>query len=156
AEKGGDAKVASENFKDLKLRVIRSTKEEDKDDPPIVWTNQGPTFYLGTDVDALKDFISHADGRDDSLADSESYGLVKKKVGEDAQASWYFDVSQALKLAARVGGAQGGNAQQIETILQITGLNGLKAGGGSLAFNVGNYDTLSRNYFLSPGPAQGL
>ena len=41
-------------------------------------------------------------------------------------------------------------------MLQMFGVDGLKAAGGSLAFNVGEYDQLTKVFFLSPGPARGL
>ncbi len=41
-------------------------------------------------------------------------------------------------------------------MLQILGINGLKAAGGTLAFNTGPYDGLSRIFILAPGPVQGI
>ena len=40
-------------------------------------------------------------------------------------------------------------------MLQITGINGLKAAGGTFAFNSGAYDSVSKVYFLAPGPDPG-
>ena len=41
-------------------------------------------------------------------------------------------------------------------MLQITGINGLKAASGSFAFNTGAYDSVSKIYFLAPTPTQGI
>src|SRR4029077_9129620 len=101
AEEKGESKVVTETFKDLTLHIIHSTKEADKDDPPVVWTNHSGNFLISTDVDAIKDMLSHSDGRDGSLADNESFVLVKRKLGEDAQALWYIDVTQGVKIFAR-------------------------------------------------------
>ena len=40
-------------------------------------------------------------------------------------------------------------------MLQITGINGLKAAGGTFAFNTGAYDSVSKVYFLAPGADPG-
>ncbi len=162
AEGDGNAKAITETFKGSTLHVLRSTKEEDKDAPPVVWTNQDTVFYFGSDIDAVKEYLANVDGRTDSLAATDSFTRVQQKVGEQAQAVWFADVAQILKLGARVvsenanenGG--GGNAQQIEAMLGLTGLSGLKAVGGSLAMNVGRYDTLTKIYVLAPAPVQGL
>jgi hypothetical protein len=155
-----DTKVTTEDFMGKTLHVIQSTKPEDKDDPPVVWTSQGSIYHVSTDLDALKDLLSHADGRDDSLADSDSFQQVSKKVGDDGQFVWYLDVTQGIKLvvraAANAGGKNGGNAQQVEAMLQVTGINGLKAMGGTVAFNAGHYDMLNKTFILAPGPSQGV
>lgn len=155
-EAGG--KVATEDFKGLSLRVIQLPADGDKPAPfPLVWTSAGGVYHIGTDVDALKDVITHADGRDDSLSSNESYGAVQKKLGSEGQVQWFFDIAKAIDLglkAATAGG--GGNAQQAEAMLQITGLKGLKAAGGTYALNVGPYDSLSKTFVLAPAPVQGV
>jgi hypothetical protein len=156
AEEKGECKVMTENFKDLVLKVIHSTKEEDKDDPPIVWTSQGGLFYVATDSETIKDLITHADGREGSLSDQESFALVKRKVADDSQAFGYLDVGQVLKLLVKSLSSQGGNPQQIEAMFQVSGINGLKALGGSLSYNTGAYDSLTRIFALAPAPTQGL
>src|SRR5579864_8508228 len=160
AEEKGDAKATTETFNNLTLHVLRSTKDEEKDNPPIIWTNQGSVYQFSTDLEALKDLVSHSDGRDDSLADNESFIQVKKKLGEDAQFLWFIDVTQGIKLFTKAlaggGGGGGGNAQQVEAMLQVTGINGLKAIAGSSTFNSGHYDMLNKMFILAPGPSQGV
>lgn len=157
AEEAG-GKVATEDFKGLSLRIIQMPQEdEDKPAPPLVWTSADGIYHIATDVDALKDFITHADGRDDSLESNESYTTVLKKIGSEGQVHWFFDIAKTLDLALKAGAAAGGgNAQQAEAILQITGLKGLKAAGGSYAMNVGPYDSLNKTFVLAPAPAQGV
>ncbi len=41
-------------------------------------------------------------------------------------------------------------------MLQILGINGLKAAGGTLAFNAGAFDSLTKTFILAPGPVQGV
>jgi len=153
-EAKGNAKVGTESFKSLTLHIISSGKENE---PPLVWTNSGNIFHITSDVDLIKDLLSHADGRDDSLAKNESFGKVAKKLGNSGQALWFIDIAQIIKIGIKAAAA-GGNAgaQNPEALLQVLGLNSLKAAGGNLAFNSGNYDGLSKTFILAPGPAQGV
>jgi hypothetical protein len=97
-----DATVTTESFKSLKLTIIRSKKKEDgKEDPPLIWTRQGDVFHISTDVDALKDVVSNANGRADSLAANEPFGQVAKKVSKNAQFLWYLDIGQVFKLVGQ-------------------------------------------------------
>jgi hypothetical protein len=149
-----DAEVTTEKFKDATLTIIRSKKEDEKENPPLVWTRQGAVFSIASDIDVLKDVLSNAAGREDSLASNESYTTVLKKLGSDPQFVLFGDVAQILKLATQAGG--GGNAGQIEAQLQLTGLNTLKGVGFSAAFGVQGFDSLAKAYIYAPGPAQGL
>lgn len=146
------AKVSTESFKGLTLHVLTGNEEKE---PPLVWTKNGTVFHIALDIDALKDVLSHADGRDDSLAKSENYAKVAKKLGDGGQASWYLDVSGIIKLGVKAAGNNPGAANP-EAMLQILGINGLKAAGGSLAFNTGPYDGLTKIFILAPGPVQGI
>ena len=157
------AKVATEAFKGLTLHIIqppkpKDDKEDDPTPPPIVWTHDKSLFYIGTDVDAVKDLIAHAEGRDDSLAATESYAKAVKKLGADAQVVWFVDVDKALKLVVKAG-AKGKNAAQRRAVrgdVQVLGLNGLKAAAGSFTLNAGNYDSVTQDLRPRPGPVQGL
>ena len=101
--------------------------------------------------------LSHAKGRDDSLAKNESYVQAQKKLGADAQVVWFVDIARVLKLAAQAPGAQAGGGQgpQIEGIIEATGLKSLKAAAGSFALNSGSYDSLSKTDHPLPGPGPG-
>jgi hypothetical protein len=153
--KQANAKVATETFKGLTLHIIQSPQEGDKPNPPMVWTNSGSVFHIATDVDAIKDVISHADGRSDSLASVDSFAKTRAKLG-DAPVSWFLDITKTIKLMVKLGQAAQPGGQNIEPILQITGINGLKAASGSFAFNSGAYDSVSKVYFLAPAPTQGV
>ncbi|SIO12812.1 hypothetical protein SAMN05444166_2601 [Singulisphaera sp. GP187] len=163
------SKVATETFKGATLHVIQPppSKDKPKDDakddrpePPVVWTNQGTVFIIGSDVDATKDLLANAEGRTNSLESVDSYAQTQKKIGADAQVSWFVDLAKVIKLAAQGAAAQNkGNAaqtQQVEAIIQMTGLNGLKAAAGSFTLNKGNFDSLTKTYVYAPGAPQGL
>jgi hypothetical protein len=148
-----NAKVSTEKFKDLELHTIGSGKENE---PAMVWTRIGTVFHIASDIDALKDLISHADGRDDSLAKNVSFATIQKKIG-DGQIVWFLDVSQVIKLGLKAAAANAnGGGPQPEAILQILGINGLKAIGGTVAIDSGGYDTLTKTFILAPAPSQGL
>ena len=59
----------------------------------------------------------------------------------------------ATKATAKGGEAQ---AQQVEFLINELGVNGLKSVGGTLALNAGNYNSLTKTFFLAPMPVQGL
>jgi hypothetical protein len=148
-----NAKVSTEKFKDLELHIVASGKENE---PPLVWTRSGTVFHISSDIDALKDVISHADGRDDSLAKNESFLKIQKKIG-DGPIVWFLDVSQVIKLGVKAAAANpNAGGPQPEAILQILGINGLKAIGGTVAVDSGGYDTLMKTFVLAPAPSQGL
>jgi hypothetical protein len=156
AKDEAETKVTTEEFAGSTLHILTPTKEDEKDNPPLVWTKKGSTFYAGSSVEAVKDVLAKADGRDDSLAANASYKAVQAKVGGDGQILWFLDVEQALKLIVKAVGEQNNNAAQIEAQLQLTGINGLKAIGGRAGVNVGGYDQLSRAFLYAPGESQGL
>jgi hypothetical protein len=153
AEEQG-AQVGTEEAGGTTLHLIR--QKENEDTPPLVWARVEGTFHVSTDVDALKDLLDHAKGRDDSLASIDNFKKITEKVGADAQVLWFADVSQVLSLITRVASNNGANGEQIAAQLQLIGINGLKAVGGSFAFNEGEFDSVSRVFIYAPGPAQGI
>ncbi|MHC5538133.1 hypothetical protein ACYOEI_07885, partial [Singulisphaera rosea] len=162
---GGGAKIATESFKGANLHVIQpaqkkdGAKDDDRPEPPVVWTQQGTTFFISSDVDAIKDIVAHADGRDDSISGNETYIQSLKKLGSDGQVVWFIDLAKVLKLVVQANPAAKGNpaqAQQVDTLIQMSGLKNLKAAAGSFVLNSGSYDSVSKTIILSPGPAQGL
>ena len=148
AEKAG-AKVAVEG----EFHIIKSGEE---DAPPLVWVSEGSVYRIGSDLDALKELIANADGREDSLASGGNYKAVVQELGEDSQAFWYLDLKQAIALATSAAAENGGNARQVAEQLQGLGINYLQAVGGSLAYNVGEYDSVSKIYIHAPGAPQGI
>jgi len=151
-----NAKVVTESYKGLTLHIIQPPKDGDKPNPPLIWTNSGSVFHIATDVEALKDVISHADGRSDSLASVDAFVKSKAKLGTDAPVGWFFDINKAIKLAVRTVQAKQGGGQNIEGILDQVGINGLKSAAGTFAFNSGAYDSVSKVFFLAPAPTQGI
>ncbi len=149
AEKNG-AKVVSETFKGQKLSIISSDESTD----PLVWTNEGSVYYISSDPAVLKDYLANKSGRTESLATNDNYQGVLKSLGENRQVSFFVDVAQVIKLA--IASNPGGNAAQMEAQLELTGINGFKAMGGTFNFNQGDYDQVLKLFLYSPGPAQGI
>jgi len=167
AEQNG-AKVSAETFQNAPLYVIQPPEPKDKDKgddkpatppPPVVWTNAGGVFYIGSSVNGVKDLVSHASGRgSQALASGESFVKTQAKIGADsAHVVWHIDLAKLVQIVTKAGakGAEA-QAQQIEFLVQELGVNGLKAAGGSLTLNSGNYASLTKTFFLAPAPVQGL
>lgn len=158
AEQSGD-KVTTESFKGATITVITPAKPAAEGVQPVAaWAKLGTVYYFsmaGT-TDPLKDVLTNVNGRADSLADTESYVTVSKKIGTPGQVAWYVDFGQATKLLTQAAARQGIAPEQITAQLQLLGINGLKAIGGTYSLNTGDYDSVSKSYLLAPAPLQGL
>jgi hypothetical protein len=169
AEESG-SKVATESFAGGTLHIIQPppAKEKDKKEdegkpeiprPPLIWTSGGTIFYIGSNVDVVKDLASHADGRSTgALANADAFAKTQAKTAAgDAQILWFLDLNKVVKIAIKAN-AKGveAQAQQIENLVQELGVNGLKSVGGTLALNAGSFNSLTKTFFLAPSPAQGL
>src|SRR4051794_3934427 len=167
AEEAG-AKVSTETVQGIALHVIqppppREKKEENAKPepprPPLVWGNAGSLFYIGSSAGVVKDMVSNAGGRSTgALANVDAFAKTQSKLtAKDSQIFWFLDLGKVIKIATKAG-ARGGEAQaqQVEFLVNELGVNGLKSVGGTLALNVGNYNSLTRTFFLAPTPMQGL
>jgi hypothetical protein len=165
AEEAG-AKVSAESFNGLSLHVVQFPKKEaEKDEkalprPPLVWTSSGSVFFIGSDVEIIKDVAAHRDGRENSLANTEAFAKTQAKTDSShAQAIWFLDVAKIVKAVikattnAKDGDAQ---AQQTDVLVSELGVYGLKSVGGSLSLASGSYDSLTKTFFNAPKPVAGL
>ncbi|MFO0954268.1 MAG: DUF3352 domain-containing protein [Isosphaeraceae bacterium] len=160
-EKAG-AKVSKEEFKGMTFQVItppkpKEPKEGERPAPPVVWTHEGSVFYVGTDLEALKDFVANANGREKSLASDEVFTQATKKLGSDAQGVWFANMNKLIDLVAKAGakGKNAANIEQVKAMSQVLGINGLKAAAGSLTLNTGPFDSVTKTFVLAPAPLQG-
>ena len=166
------AKVTTESFSGMTLHIIQPPprKNPDQDDkekernvprPPIVWTNSGSDFFVGTDVNIVKDLAANREGRDNSLAGTEAFSRTQAKINAgNAQAIWFIDLAKVIKVAIRLNarGAEA-DAQQNEVLaeeLGVLGKNGLKSVGGCITLGSGTYDSITKTFFLAPRPVDGL
>ncbi len=170
AEEAG-AKVSAEEFNGLTLHVVVPPKteeaKEDKDDkdkakptprPPLVWTSAGSVFFVGSDVDVIKDLAAHREGRENSLAATETFTKTLAKTdANSAQAIWYLDIVKVVKLLIKSNSTEGeAQAQQTDVLASELGVYGLKSVGGSLILGSGNYDSLTKTFFNAAAPVSGL
>jgi hypothetical protein len=169
AEESG-AKVTTEPFNGLTLHIaMLPDKEPEKNDndkekekptprPPLVWTNAGSQFFVGRDVEIVKDLAAHREGRENSLGGTDAYTKTQAKTDADrAQATWYVDVPRLVKalLKSNSNGVDA-QAQQNEFLAKELGVDGLKSVGGSLTLGTGPYESLTKTFFNAPRPLAGL
>lgn len=157
-EKGG--KVSTDTFQSLALTTIITPNVNNGDGQstqmPLSWVRKDTTYHIANNADVLKEILSKGATRDDSLGKNEQFAKVVSKVGGDSQGMMYVDITQLVKLASKAADAQGGNAQQVEAMLQILGVNNVKAFGGSINFAKDSFDTVTKGFLYTPGPPQGL
>ena len=84
----------------------RTTRRTASPSPRSSGPSQGSVFYIGSDVDAVKDLIAHAQGRDDSLAGNESFVQAVKKLGSDAPGRLVRRPAQAAQAGRPAGVAR--------------------------------------------------
>ncbi|MGO9463805.1 MAG: hypothetical protein ACLQIB_04015 [Isosphaeraceae bacterium] len=166
------AKVSTESFSGMTLHIIQPPPRKDPEPadkekesaaprPPIVWTNSGSDFFVGTDVEIVKDLVAHRDGRDNSLAATDAFSRTVAKINAGtAQATWFIDLAKVIKVAIKMNarGAEA-DAQQNEVLAQelgVLGKNGLKSVGGCITLGSGAYDSVTKTFFLAPRPVDGL
>jgi hypothetical protein len=170
AEDNG-AKISTESFNGLTLHIIQfppkkpnEAKEKAADPdklppaPPMVWTNAGSQFFIGSDLEVVKDLAAHRDGRENALAANESFIKTQAKIDSSkAQVTWFVELSKVVKLVLKAG-SRGGDAegQQNQVLVQELGIDGLKSVGGSFNLGTGGYDSISKTFFLAPKPVKGL
>ncbi|RUL84211.1 hypothetical protein [Tautonia sociabilis] len=152
-EQEADGQARTEEFQGKTLHIIQPPAE---DSPPLVWTSEGSVYIIGVGVEAVKDLLANADGREDSLAANPSYAAIGEKLGTDSQVSWYIDIQQAIQMLVQAAAEQGGEAGQAEALLQTLGVNQLKAVGGTVDFASGDYDSVSRTFLYAPGQRNGI
>jgi hypothetical protein len=163
-------KVSQEAFNGLTLHVLQAPQKEEKEKekeknedkstprPPVVWTQSEGLFFFGSDVEVVKDLTAHREGRDNSLAANEAFAKTQAKTDSaKSQVVWFLDLSKLAQLLVKAS-ARGndGQAQQNEVLVETLGLKGLKSVGGCFTLGTGNYDSLSKTFFLAPKPVQGL
>ena len=167
AEEAG-LKTSQESFNGLTLHILQApdAKPKDNDKSPtfsVAWTQSEGVFYFGlgtpgAEIDVIKDLTAHREGRDNSLASNESFIKTQAKIDSGkSQILWFLDISRLVKQAIKAT-ARGneGQAQQNQILADQFGVNGLKSAGGCFTLGTGNYDGLSKTFFLAPKPVQGI
>ena len=159
-------KATTESFSGLTIHILKAPegKGDKKDDdnsppaPPIVWTNAGSLFLIGSDLELVKDVAAHRDGRDASLATSAPFVKTQAKTeSANSQAIWFLDIAKLVTLGIKAN-AKGvdADAQQNQVLVTELGADGLKSIGGCFTFAGGGFDSLSKTFVLAPKPVSGV
>jgi Protein of unknown function (DUF3352) len=157
AEDAG-AKVAKEPFNSLTLHIVQPPKQGDEPRPPLVWTNAGSLFFVGSDVEIVKDLAAHREGRENSLGAADSFTKTLAKTdASKSQAVWYVDVAKIVKLVIKANNKENkAQAEQADLMATELGAYGLKSVGGSVALGTGAYDSQTKIFFNAPKPVTGI
>lgn len=157
-EKG--AKVASETFSNVKISVITSEIKNDDNEVKTTFAvaKTGSIYHLADSADTLKSVIKGVGAS--NLASHDDYKKAVTKYREGSQIHFFANVPSVVKVGVKAAAANADNAQidaqQIETIIGMLGLNGLKAVAGSISLNDREFDTVSTLNLLLGKPVEGL
>ena len=74
-------------------------------------------FLVATDLGVIKDLAAHREGRDNSLAASESYSKTQAKTDSaKSQVVWYLDVNKLIKVVIKANTKEA-DAEQTEVLV---------------------------------------
>ncbi len=142
----------TETFMGMTLHVL--TPEEDQ--PSVVWASNQRIYYIGLGVDAMKELVANASGREDSLATTPAFQAVMDELGSGSALTWYLNSGQLIDLLANVAAEQLGDPGQAEMFMEVLGLNQLRAIGGTVDVATDDYDTIAKTFVYTPGRPTGL
>jgi hypothetical protein len=158
AAQNGD-KVTRETLKGMPLTVIRPGKPmADRANPLAIWTNVGSVFYVGVAVSPtpIRDVLGNLNGRTESLADTDAYKNVMRRLGTGGPMTWYVAGPPAIELASEMAAQQGMDKAEVGAQLELVGLDGVLGVGGTYTLNSGEFDTVAKIFFYAPGQLPGL
>lgn len=155
------AKVATETFNNVTISVITSEVKNDDGEAmksTFAVAKTGSIFHVAESADTLKSVIKGAGA--DSLASLDDYKKALTKFREGSQIHFFANVPSVIKIGIKAGAANADNAQidaqQIETIISMLGLGGVKAILGSITLNDSEFDFVSSSTVLLSKPVEGL
>ena len=158
-EKG--SKVATETFNDVTISIVSNeVKGEDGKSmkSAIALAKTGTVFHLATSASVLKSVIKGVGS--DNLASAEDYRKAVTKFRQGSQIQYFASAPGLIKVIVKAAAAKVDNAavdvQQIETIITMLGLNGVKGIAGSITLNDTTFDTVISNSVLLAKPVEGL
>ena len=174
AEEAG-AKASQETFNGLTLHILQRAPERSPRrrtrrrgqvhaDFSVAWTQSEGTFYFsvgtpGSDVDVIKDLTAHREGRDNSPGQQR---VLRQDPGQDRLRQVPGRLVPRHRQAGQAGaqgqrhGATRARPSRTRSWSRQLGVNGLKSVGGCFTLGTGNYDSLSKTFFLAPKPVHGL
>lgn len=158
-EKG--AKSTTEEFSGVAIRNIETeVKGEDGETVKMSFAvaKTGTVFHVASSADILKGVIKGAGA--DSLSGLTEYQKASKKFRPGSQLQLFANVPSIVKIGIQAGAANADNAQvdaqQIETIVNMLGLGGVKAIAASVTLNDPAFDVVTTNSLILDKPVEGL
>lgn len=158
-EKG--TKVTSESFNDVAIKVVSNEfKGDDGETVKMTFAvaRTGSVFHVATSVDALKNALKGAGS--DSLLSNEDYRKGVTKFLPGSQVQFFVNVPSVLKIGVKAASANVNNAavdaQQVETIVNMLGFNGVKGIAGSVTLNDSKFDFVTSTSVLLAKPVEGI
>jgi hypothetical protein len=158
-EKG--AKVSSETFNNVSINVISSEIKGDNGEvmkSTFAVAKTGTIYHVAESADTLKSVIKGAGA--DSLASLDDFKKAVAKANPLSQIRYFANVPSILKIGIRAASANVDNAavdaQQIESIVSMIGLNGLKAISGSITLNDAKFEAVASTTLHLNKPTEGL
>lgn len=155
------AKVSTETFNNVSISVITSEIKGENGETMksnFAVARTGAIFHVADTADTLKGVIKGAGA--DNLASLEDFKKAAAKAIEGSQIRYFANVPAILKIGIRAVSANVDNAavdaQQIESIVSMIGLNGLKAISGSISLNDSKFDAVANTTLHLNKPTEGL
>ena len=101
----------------------------------MVWTNSGSLFFIASNVNVIKDLVTHRDGRGNSLAAIDAYAKTQAKTGSArSQILWFLDITKVIKIVTKANAkAARPRPSRSSSWSMSWGSNGLKSVGGALS-----------------------
>lgn len=155
AERAGERKVVQHNGTSLVVYPLRGEANSD-----VAFFIKDSTLVVGSDAETLKAVLDRWDGKhDETFARTEIYSYIKKRTktnGRTPALTWYVDPLGLINAALSSPQAPP-EARMATTMLSFIGVGNFKATGGSMDWNVGEYDSLSRTVmYVQQSPTSAL
>lgn len=159
AEKG--SKVTDESLGNVKIRKIESeVKDDDGETVKMTFAvaQTGTVYHVASSPDVLKKAIEGAGT--DNLAGLSDFRKATTKFRKDSQLQLFANVPSIVKIGIQAAAANADNAQvdaqQVETIVNMLGLGGVKAIAASITLNDPEFDTVTTNSIILDKPVEGI
>ncbi len=159
AQKG--SKVSNEEFEGVTIRKIESEiKDEDGESVKMTFAvaKTGTVYHVASTPEILKTVVKGSAA--DNLAGLTEYRKATTKYRKGSQLQLFANVPSIIKVGIQGAAANADNAQvdaqQIETIVNMLGLGGVKAIASSVTMNDPEFDMVTTNSLILEKPVEGL
>lgn len=155
------SKVAKETFNGVELSVITSEIKNDEGETTkttFAVARTGSVFHVSESADTLKSVLKG--NASNSLASLDDYKKAKTKFRDGSQIQYFVNVPAVINIGVKAAAANADNAQidaqQVETIINMLGIGGVKGLLGSVTLNDAQFDFVSTTTVLLTKPVEGI